>query len=69
MYYNHKGKLCKQTFTENSSHESENFLKRYFVDFVGKEQRWNADKSMGTNRVLNNNILFSEITLIWPVIN
>jgi len=24
---------------------------------------------MGTNRLLNNNILFSEITLIWPVIN
>jgi len=55
MYYNHKGKLCKHTFTENSSNESKNFLKRYFVHLVGKEQRWNADRSMGTDRLLNKN--------------
>jgi len=28
--------FCKYTFTENSNHASENFLKRYFVEFSVK---------------------------------
>jgi len=47
------------SFTEYSSYKTEKFLRGSLMNFMGKEQRCNANSSIDTSRLLNNLTLLS----------